>query len=336
METIGRRKLLRSAAGVASITALGPATGFLGSGSPTSSEASPLAAVPAAADAVVYADVDTIRTDEGVQVLTDTYLRQRAQSPYYEGPDGYDELLAEIETEWETDPKKLHEVTAFGRFGGRDGLFADYGGAVLEADLSAGNVADALANLDDVDFEAVGRSGSVVYEPDGDGPWVGTLPSERVVVGTEGAVADAIGVANGDRAGVEPDLTTVFGRTRAAPVRFASRLPRPRNLPTSTAADSGEEIDLTPARDIVAVGGSVFRDGAVRALETTVYTQSSDAAADVAEMLGKLRDRAAAQLRAGPTADLVGDIAIERDGTTVRTGLKQTVGELRAVVEDAT
>lgn len=335
METIGRRKLLRSAAGIASITALGPATGLLGSGSPTSSESTPLAAVPAAADAVIDADVDTIRTDSGVQVLTDTYLKRRSQSPYYEGPEGFDELLAEIETEWETDPKELNEVTAFGEFAGRDGLFADYAGAVLEADLSAGNVADALANLDDVDFETVGRSGSVVYEPDGDGPWVGTLPSERVVVGTEDAVGDAIDVANGDRPGVEPDLATVFGRTRAAPVRFASRMPRPRNLPASTVAGSGEEIDLAPARDIVAVGGSVFRDSDTRALEATVYTQSEHAAADVAELLVTLRDRAAAKLQAGPTAELVDDIAIERDGTTVRTGLARTVGELQAVVEDA-
>ena len=189
-----RRELLRSAAGLASVAAVGSTAGCLDSAPFIGSSSGPLGAIPADADALMYANIDVIREDEGVETLTNAYLDERSEFDYYEGPEDFDEVLEAFEDEADIDPTKLHEITAFSEFGGSDyETFAEYGGAIVNTDLTAEKIKDSLENADNIDFEEAEYSGSVVYEPEAEGgPWVGALPSGEVVVGTEDAVHDAI------------------------------------------------------------------------------------------------------------------------------------------------
>ncbi|MDS0259919.1 hypothetical protein NDI56_10990 [Haloarcula sp. S1CR25-12] len=339
MKHIERRKLLRTAAGLASVAAVGSTAGCLDSAPSTAESSDVLDAIPAGADAVAYANVDTIRQDEGVKTLTNTHLEQRSQYEYYDGPEDFDGLLGHIEDEWETDPSNVHEATVFSEFGGTDDeLFAEYGGVVLRADLEAEDVKRGLENVENIDFSEVEHSGSVVYEPESaDGRWVGSLSTDRVVVGTEDAVYDAIDVQNGDSDTIDSEVENAYTETRDAPVRFAGRMPSPSDnpaVPESVAKRSDEPIDLTPLDDVDTLRGSVYRDDDVRGLETTLAASDRDAAADATDVVTELRDRAQSSIPYGSVADLVGDISVEQDGSSVKASLRKTVSELDSVLED--
>lgn len=330
MKQLARRDALQAVAGLASAAAVGTVTGRFRSAPSTTA----LDVIPQTADALVDADTDALRRDDGLRTLTTAALQQYAQ--YAAGdadpPRDADALRSELEADFDTDPKTVHRATAFGDIGD-DELFGGYAGVVFRAELSAEDVKSGIENMDDVDFSELEESGTVVYEPDGaDGPWVGSLGSDRVVVGTEAAVADAIDVASGDRAAIGGPVGSAYEDTRPAPVRFASRLPDPsgnEGVPAELSAGNGRQsVDLTPLDHATTLAGAVYRDGDVRGLEATLDAADTAAASDVATVVRELRERAESELRDDAVADVVGDIAVERDGTTVTTSVSRTVSEL--------
>lgn len=331
MKQIARRDALQAVAGLTSVAVVGTVAGRLNPAPATA----PPDAVPATADGLVYADADILRQDDGLRALTTAALQQRAQYVSADGsPRTVDALLADLESEFDTDPTKVHRATAFGDIGG-DELFGGYAGVVLDAELSAEDVKSGIENLDDIAFSELEESGTVIYEPDSaDGPWVGGLGSDRVVVGTEAAVYDAVDVQNGETATVGEPIRGAFTDTRDAPVRFASRLPDPsdNDAVAATVDGGGQSIDLTPLDHAATLGGAVYRNGDVRGLETTIDAADTAAAIDVTSVVRELRECAESELRDGAVADLVGDITVERDGATVTASVERTTGELRSMV----
>ncbi|WP_324665175.1 hypothetical protein [Haloarcula sediminis] len=337
MREIARRDALQVVAGLASAAAVGTAAGHLTPAPATT----PPDTVPATADGLVYADIDVLRQDGGLRALTTAALQQRAQYVSADadgGPRTVDAVLADVESEFDTDPAKAHRATAFGDIGGDgDERFSGYAGVVLDAELSAEDVKSGIENLDDIDFSELDASGTVVYEPESaDGPWVGGLGSDRVVVGTEAAVYDVVDVQNGETAAVGEPVRGAFADARDAPVRFAGRLPDPSdNDAVPASVDSGgRSIDLTPLDRAATLAGAVYRDGDVRGLETTLDAATTAAASDVTSVVRQLRERAESELRDGTLADLVGDIAVERDGATVTASVERTTGELQSLTDD--
>ncbi|MDS0282121.1 hypothetical protein [Haloarcula onubensis] len=335
MKEIARRETLQAVAGLLSAAVVGTVAGRRTSAPPAA-----LDAVPATADAVVDANVDALRRDDGMRTLTTAALQQRAQYQSGEAADGprtADALLADVETEFDADPAKVHRAVAFGDVGSAgDELFDGYAGVVLGAELSAEAVKSGIENIDDVAFDELHESGTVVYEPDtADGPWVGALGSNRVVVGTEAAVYDVVDVTNGETAAVGGPVGDAYADTRDGRLRFAGRLPDPSDdgaVPRSV-GDAGQSIDLSPLGSVTTLAGAVYRDGDVRGLSATLSAADAAAARDVARVVRKLRERAEAELRDDAVADLVGGVAVERDGATVSTSVERTVGELQSLVD---
>ena len=342
MKEFQRRDALQAVAGLASVAAVGTVAGRLRSAPAAGSTTGSLDAVPATADALAYANLDVLRRDEGMRTLTTAALQQRAQYQSGDaaaaGPRDVDALLADVEANFETDPETVHRATAFGDVGGdSDELFDGYGGVVFRAELSAEDVTAGIENVDDVAFTELTASGTVVYEPESDeGPWVGALGADRVVVGTEAAVYDVVDVTNGETAGVAQPLEAAYGDTREAPVRFASRLPEPSDnaaVPKEIGGGGGQAVDLTPLDHVTTVTGAVYGDGDARGLETTLEATDASAARDVARVVRELRERVESELRDAALAAIVGDLGVERDGATVRTSVERTVSELESLVD---
>ncbi|MBX0287647.1 hypothetical protein EGH22_15035 [Halomicroarcula sp. F28] len=342
MKEIARRDALQAVAGLVSVATAVTVTGRPRSAPPSDSTTA-LDTVPATADAVVDANVDALRQDDGLRTLTTVALQQRAQyvsaDSSAEQPRDVDALLSDIETEFETSPERVHRATVFGDVGGDgDDLFDGYAGVVLRAELSAEDVKSGIENFDDIAFTELDESGTVVYEPESDdSPWVGALGSDRVAVGTEAAVFDAVGVRNGETATVGEPIRGAYTDTREAPVRFATRLPDPsRNdaVPAGVGGNGGQSIDITPLDDVTTLAGSVYRDGDVRGLEATLSAADTGAARDVTSVVRQLRDRAASELQDAEVADVVGDLAVDRDSTTVTASVSRTVDELSSLVEE--
>jgi len=336
VKQLARRDALQAVVGLAAAAAVGTVAGRHGSAHARTA----LDAVPETADAVVHADVDALRRDGGMRTMATAALQQRRQYVSAE-PNGYrdvDALLSDVEADLDTDPSKVHRATVFGDVGGDgDDLFGGYAGVVFRAELSADDVKSGIENLDDIDLSKIEKSGTVVYEPETDGgPWVGALDADRVVVGTEAAVSDAVDVASGETAAVGDPLRGAYGESREAPVRFASRLPGPsRNAAVPTAVNAGgRSVDITPLDHVTTLAGAVYRDDDVRGLETTLSAADPVAANDVARVVRRLRDRVESELRDRELADIVGDIAVDRDGATVTTSVSRTVDELETLVED--
>jgi len=338
VKEIARRDALQAVAGLASVVTVGTVAGQLSSAPSTTD----LDIVPETADAVVDANVDALRRDNGLRTLTTAALQQHTQyvsaDASADRPRSVDALLADIEAESDTDPATVHHVTVFGDVGGDgDDLFDGYVGAVLRAELSADDVKSGIESVGDIDFSELDESGTAVYEPESDGgPWVGALGSGRVAVGTEAAVYDAIDARNGETAAVGEPIRGAYTDTREAPVRFASRLPEPSEndaVPRRAGGDSGQSVALTPLDDVRTLAGAVYRDGDVRGLETTLSATDAAAAGDVASLVRELRDRAASELRDAEVADIVGDVLVERDGATVTTSVSRTVEELKSLVD---
>lgn len=338
MKEIARRDALQAVAGLASAAAVGTVAGRFGSAPATTA----LDAVPEPADAVVRADVDALRQDDGLRALTTAALQQRARYQSADGaaeqPRDVDALLSAVESDLETDPAKVHRATAFGDVGGDgDELFGGYAGVVLGAELSAEDVKSGIENLDDIDFTELEASGTVVYEPEsGDGPWVGALESDRVVVGTEVAVADAVDVENGEAASVGDPVRGAYADTREAPLCFASRLPDPSDndgVPRTVGGGSGRSVDLAPLAQVTTLAGAVYRDGEVRGLESTLSATDTAAAREVARTVRKLRERVESELRDDALVDIVGDVTVERDGAAVTASVSRTVEELESLVD---
>jgi uncharacterized protein YjbJ (UPF0337 family) len=331
--------MMRSPAGLASVAALGSTAGCLDSVPFVGSASGALEAIPESADALMYANTDTIREDDGVRTLTNTYLDKRSESDYYEGPEDFDEVLQDFQDESDIDPTKLHEITVFSEFGGSDyETFAEYGAAIIDADLTAENIKDSLANADDIDFQEATHSGAVVYEPDEEGgPWVGALPSNEIVVGTEDAVHDSIDVKKGDKNALSGELKEAYTSTRDAPFRFATRMPDPEdNESIPQESGSGDDsVDYSPLEDVDTIAGTVYKDGDTRGLEVTMNTADESAAGDVAEMLEDARDQLESLTEDGDAEDILADITIEQDGSSVTSSLERTISELEALIEDA-
>ena len=342
MNEIARRDTLQLVAGLVSATAVGTAAGRLRSAPATGSAPGALDAVPATADAVVSANVDVLRQDDGMRALTTAALQQRVQyqsgNGSAESPRSVDALLADAEATFQKDPETVHRATAFGDIGGEgEARFGDYGGVVLRADLSAEALKNGIENLDDIAFTELEASGTVVYEPESDGgPWVGALGSDRVVVGTEAAVSDAIAVENGETTAVDEPLRGAYTDTRDAPARFVTHLPDPSDndaVPERIGDGGSQSVDLTPLDHVTTLAGAVYRDGDVRGLETTLNVANAAAASDVPSVLRELRERARSELRDAALADIVGDIRVRRDGATVTTSVSRTVDELQSLVD---
>ena len=332
-----RRSFLQAAGGLAAVAAAGSTAGcldavpFIGGGGQ-------LAAVPEDSSAIMYANVDTVREDEGVQTVTNAYLSARSESEWYDGPEDYEEALDEFEDDADLDPEGLHELVAFAEYGGDYGLVNnDYTAAIMEADWEIDDVIDSLEESNGVEYDEDEHSGQPFYEPEEDyASFAGVLSDDRIVVGQEDAVEDAIDADQGEDDGIDDELSGAYSDTRSAAVQYASVMPDPGeydNVP-ETYGYGEEEVDLGVLEDVTTVAGSVYAEGDTRGIAVTMAADDEDAASDLADVTEGVLAYAEENTYNETAVDLIGDVEVSEDGTDVTVSFEKSVGELEDLIDE--
>lgn len=349
MKDQSRRSFIKTGIGVTSIIATGGLSGCTES-VPSFSGSSVPDTIPEDADSVLFADVEAILGDEGVQALTDAYLEQQSQYEYYDGPESFEEALEEFEDESDIELGKVKQATVFSEFGSEEySMFnEEYGGLILQIDITIEDIVDSLEDNGSTEFDEGEYNGNVVFEAENDELMVGVLPAdESIAIGTEDAVEDVIDVASGDEESMDDDLADAFNATRESPFRFASRLPdtdETREIPEEVEGfdeDGNREMtDISVIDDVETVGGSVYRDGTVRGLEVSLNTDSESTAEEIVELVEDLQSDWVERLEqsdseeAGDAANVLDEITVEQDGATVLSSLEKEISEMEALIEE--
>lgn len=334
--TRSRRSFLRASAELASVAAVGSAAGcmdavpFVGGGGQVN-------AVPADANGVLYADLDTIRNDDGVQKVANAYYSAVAEYDYYDGPESFEAALEDFEDNTDLDPSEAHEVVSFAGYGGEYGLLdGEHSAVIVTADWSADDVTDTVGG-DNVEFDEDTRAGKTIYEPSEDYfSWVGVLKDGQYVVGQEDAVEDAIDAQTGNDDGLEDELQNGYSSTRSAPVRYASVVPDPGEYDTVPESyGRGESaVDLGVLEDVQTLGGSIYRNGETYAIEATLAADDSDTASNLADIMegaiAVYRDNTYSET----AKELADDLAVSQSGSSVTISFERTLSELTELVEE--
>lgn len=333
-----RRSFLRASAGLASVAAVGSTAGCLDS-VPLIGGGGELNAVPEDTSGLLYADIDTIRTDEGVTQVANAYYEAMGEYDYYDGPESWEEALDEFEDEIELDPREAHEIVGFAGYGGDYGLVDDeYTAVVVWAEWDADDVTDSIArNDDDLEFEEDEHEGQTVYEPSEDWTsWVGVLGDGQYVVGQEDAVEDAIDATKGEDDGLESEVRNAYSNTRSAPFRFASLVPDPGEYDTvpESYGRGDEAVDLGVLEDVATVGGSIYDDGDTYGMAATLAADDSETAENLADIIdgaiAVYQDRTYNET----ASDLVDELDVSQDGSSVTVTFEQTLADLTDLIEE--
>ncbi|WP_246983481.1 twin-arginine translocation signal domain-containing protein [Halorientalis marina] len=332
-----RRSFLQATAGLATVVAAGSTAGCLDS-VPLIGGGGSLSAVPEDTNGVVYADIDAIREDEGVRTVTDAYLSARSESEWYDGPEDYEEALEEFEDESDLDPEGAHEIVAFAEYGGEYSLVDnEYTAVIVDADWDVDDVVDSIEEDNNYEFDEEEHSGQPFYEPDEDyGSYIGVLGDDRMVIGQEDAVEDAIDADQGEDDGIEDELDGAYSNTRSAPVRYASIMPDPGehdSVPESYGRGE-DEVDLGVLEDVTTVAGAVYAEGDTRGVEVTMTAEDTDTAENLTDIVEGAISYAEENTYDETAAALLGDLEVSQNGTDVTVSFERTIDELEDLIDE--
>jgi hypothetical protein len=222
--------------------------------------------VPADVDLVAYTDVQSMRTDESLRDLTNTYLSlQTERSPYSTGPTNVSEFVEQIENETDLDVEGLESVTMFGRYPGPNETTygvtpeTEYSGAIVTTSWSEDELMSELENESDTDLHESTYAGATLYTEDND-TFVGALGDGRFVFGNEAPVKDVLDVAAGNADAASGDLLGEFEDTRDGHLRFASQV-RSDQVPTDQLDETGAVTNANIFNEVEVVSGAMYTDG---------------------------------------------------------------------------
>ena len=333
-----RRSFLRAGAGLVSVGAVGSTAGCLNS-VPFVGGGGQLNAVPEDANGLMYADIDTIRADDGVRRVANAYYDAMSEYEYYDGPDSWEEALDDFEDDIDLDPREAHSMIAFAGYGGEYGLVDnEYSALIVTADWSADDITDSIARNDDrLEFDEDEHSGKTLYEPSEDyASYVGVLGNNRYVVGQEDAVEDAIDATTGDDDGLEQEVRSAYSNARGAPFRYASVVPDPGeydSVPESYGRGDSE-IDLGVLEDVTSVAGSIYNNGDTYGMEATLAADDSNTAENLADIVDGALAVYQDQAYDETATELAGDVEVSQDGAAVTISFEKTLDELEDLIDE--
>jgi len=332
-----RRSFLRATAGLTAVAAAGSTAGCLDS-VPIIGGGGELSAVPEDADGVMYADIATVLEDDGVRTVANAYYGARSESDWYEGPADFEEALEQFEDETDLDPEGANEVVAFGGYGGEYNIIdSEYGAFVLDAEWETDDVIDSLEESNDEDYSEEEHEGQPFYEPEEDfNSFVGVLGDDRVVVGQQDAVEEAIEADQGEDDGVSDELSSAYSDTRSAPVRFTSIMPDPGEYDTvpESYGRGDSAVDLGVLEDVETVSGSMYIDGDTRGIEVIMAADDEDTAGDLADVVEGAIAYAEDNTYDETAQELLGDLEVEESGSNVTITFERTIDELEELIEE--
>lgn len=214
-DTVTRRQIALVLLAVVVLTA--GCSSFIGDDSVDDS--APLDDIPAEADGIVHFQTAVLSdsvTESMMDGLDDMEAAEDASSA--DGPESWDDAVAEFEEETGIDPDDVHSMTMFA--GGstlEDGQ--EYSGVILKSDLdwedfeeAAEEAADEEMNASDVEEDSY--NGVTVYVEDDEfsdiDTWVADFGDGTFAMGPQPVVEDVIDTREGDAPGVDDDLRSTY------------------------------------------------------------------------------------------------------------------------------
>jgi len=274
-----------------------------------------LDAVPAEADAVVYADAWTFRSESSQEIVDGLLAATNRSLPGYAGPVSLG-AAAERLQDTRLDPEQLRSVTAFGAYGpaGRPG---DYRGVFLKTGWDVEPLLAAFGGSAEA-YERRTYEDATVYvheDPGAEFAWVARLGSEEYALGTERAVTDAVDAHAGRTSGIAGQLRRRFLATGRGPIRFAASMPD--SIPGGPIAPTS----VTRAVETIQTVAGVYRPEADGATVELSVTARDAAALDAVEPA--VRDGIAFARRNVParTAEMLAAARLTRSDATLTVSL---------------
>lgn len=330
--TPSRRRLLRSAGGVAALVGTGGmagCTGLLASGLPTRSGADVLRHAPERSVAVVDLDVPALLGDDQLRAAIDANL-DLVSNAVEDVPPSTAAALDRVQARVGLDPRGLSRAMAFvvvpagdpGQAASFDPLANTDRAVLLWSEWAPSAVRAALdtARGQVREDRAGGYQRFILTRDETTVAAVAVLPGGRYVVGGTDGVAAALAVENGATSAADGPLADALAAARPGPLRIGVAPTRSASRTTGF----GDPVALLAGKIDAAYGG-LYREGDRRGLELLLAAGGRYDAEDVFESVQSVL----ALARSGqilPTVEpILGQATATRAGTTVEIRYDATV-----------
>jgi len=308
---------------------LGGGDGGDGSSSPAPSEDA-LDMVPTGVDGVMYFDSGIIE-DQTTEDLADGFIQmaQEQQGSAYTGPDSYQDLLDEFESQSDLSPSGFQRVTVFGQFN-QNMEAEEYAGGIFQTDWTYEEIVDATdQELGDV--EESSYNGVTVYISEdefGEVTWLGDLGDGTFVVGTEEVVKDVIDVNQGDANAFSGTLRDSFENAQDGYMKAAFTVPEEQ-------FDENAGGQMGNPNDIEVITMTYYTSGDTMNLDTQLTAASESSAQEFQQSIGFVLDFAVSDMeQQNPElASLLEQLEVSQDGNTVTIAFSTTPQEILDAIE---
>jgi len=278
--------------------------------------------VPSGVDTVVRLDM-TITNDRATQLLA---LAGGASVPGG-GSDNASGFRATFENQTGIDAQQADEIVVFSAVNDSVSSNTTYVGAILHTDASTDAAVAGVQNTTSTAYAEQTVSGQRVYAPtNGTGYWVGVLGDGQIVVGTQAAVTDTVGVTAGAAESFGGPLRTAYDGTRNGTVRFATTSPDVLLPP-----DAAFVTNVQLYRDLQAVGGAYYLDGSRTGVEVQLRTNNANNAQSVAQATNGTAAILRNSLENETAIEAVNAVEIDQQGSTVTVSYEAQFGEFQRV-----
>lgn len=296
--------------------------------------------VPDNSDFIVHADM-AVAQDDATQSLIDELAEADESTDAEEAEDFFEEF----EDETGLDAREVNDLVMYGTdvgdFENEEFAF------VLYADWAEDDLIESIEEEEDYEYTAVDTGDVTLYEPDVDDDYVGSpmyiaaLDDGTFVLGDEGAVNEAVDVANGDADAVEGEMRDVFDSMDDGYLTFVYDLDE-EEVPNQQA---GAGVNLAVFEDVSVVGGTYATDGDDSvSVRVHMHADNDEAAEDIVDVTkGGLTfyvqelEQVAEETEDEELADMaeeIDSIEVEQDGDIVVITYESSVDDLADLLDE--
>ncbi len=321
-----RRAVLRSAGGLAGLTAASSLSGCLGlfgnSGSSVIDENSPATDIPQRAGALLHVDFEAILDADGILSSTNAALNA-SSSRVIDPPGSVIDATDRLEGTYGLDPREMNRATAFvGEDIATTPTAADtttpYWGVLGESDWGDDAMRESFRNAAPSRVTESTYKGQTIQEIGAE--TLSVIGDGTVVLGSKTAVQDTLDVANGEGNGVSGELRRIFDSADGEYAQFGINL----DMGALASATLGSRaVDAIPFTSMQHIYGSLFDDGDEQGLRVVTKMGSATKAEQLAAQVDSFVGIARAQGIEGPLLghyeSTIREIETESDGKTMTT-----------------
>lgn len=285
--------------------------------------------VPEDVDMVMYMDPSVTEdqtTKELVNGLID--ISKEQQGEFYTGPDDYEEMMEDTESNSSLDMDKLNSLMLYAKYpentSSTMGLPDDsYLGFIVDSEWSEDEFMNEVEN--GTEYEEDEYEGHTLYvqqnvSEDGSRGYIGVLEDGLYVLGTEDAVEDAIEVQKGSMKSFDGDLRKAYDDTRSGDntyLKFAATFPDEEKLEQAGATMSSDQ-QFTAFTNIDVMAGSYYTSDEEIGMQMRLETGNEDDADDLASIVDGGVTTVKQSSKSEETQALLDEVEVEQDGTVVK------------------